>query len=119
MKTNRIQGSAHFVAIGIAVLLLAGGCAATHNASNPVHGPTFNGTVQGVDIATYRLTIAPLKESPPVIFLWNQDSKFWATGLRIEPRQLQTGDLVRIHFIPDSEPKTVQHLYLQTHRTIH
>jgi len=100
-------------------LVFGGGCAGPRTSSDPAHGPTFNGTVQSIDLADRRLTVAPLKVSPAVVFLWNHDSKFWVNGVRIEPRQLQAGDVVRIHYFPDAEPKTVQHLYLQTHRTIH
>ena len=119
MKTTDMSRAALFTVIVIAVLLFVVGCATSHSSSFPVLGPAFNGNIQAIDRTAHRLTIAPLKQSPAVVFHWNNDSKFWANGLRIEPRQLQTGDLVRIHYLPDSEPKTVQHLYLQTHRTIH
>jgi hypothetical protein len=100
------------------LLLVSAGCAGPRD-STPVHGPTFNGAVQSVDNVNHRLTIAPLKAAPPVVFLWNDESRFWANGLRIEPTRLESGDVVRIHFRSDSEPKTIQHLYLSTDKTIH
>ena len=119
MKTTDINRAALFTTIAIVALLSVVGCATSYPSSHPVHGPAFNGNIQAIDTATHRLTVAPVKESPAVVFLWNGNSKFWANGLRVEPRQLQAGDLVRIHYTPDSEPKMIQHLYLETHRTIH
>ncbi len=98
----------------IAVALFTQGCAW----KNP-HGPSFNGTIQSTDLATHRLTVTPLKSGEPVVFIWNERSRFWANGLRVDPTFLQARDVVRIHYRTNSGAWTVQHLYLQTHRTVH
>jgi hypothetical protein len=85
------------------------------------HGPSFNGTIQTVDLASHLLTVAPLKSgSAPMVFRWDDRSRFWANGgLRIEPQLLEARDSVRIHYQADTTPWIVQHLYLETYRTIH
>ncbi len=98
-------------------VLLAQGCA-----SGPwkgPHGPAFNGTIESVDMAARQLTIAPLESGLSERFGWDEDSRFWAKGLRIEPTFLQVRDIVRIHYRVYSGQRTIQHLYLQTHRTVH
>lgn len=99
----------------IAVALLAQGCASWKNP----HGPSFNGTFQSADLATHRLRVAPVKAGEPVEFVWDERSRFWANGLRVDPDFLQARDVVRIHYWTNSGAWTVQHLYLQTHRTVH
>jgi hypothetical protein len=107
-----------FGAIGlIALTVFLQGCA-SGPFKNP-HGPAFNGIIQSVNLDARRLTVAPLKPDEPVIFGWDERSKFWANGLRIDPTFLEARDLVRIHYLTNSGPWTVQHLYLETHRTVH
>ncbi len=103
----------------LVILFLTAGCSTGSRGAS--HGPTFNGAIQTVDNASHLLTIAPLNlSSVPVVFKWDDRSRFWANGgLPIEPRLLEPRDIVRIHYQPDSTPWTVQHLYLETHRTIH
>lgn len=101
----------------IAVALFAQGCAS--GAWKNPHGPTFNGTIQSADLATHCLTVTPLESGEPVVFVWNERSRFWANGLRVDPTFLQARDNVRIHYQTNSGQGTVQHLYLQTHRTVH
>ena len=99
----------------IAVAFLVQGCASWKN----THGPSFNGTIQSADLAAHRLTVAQLKSGEPVVFAWDERSRFWANGLRVDPTFLQAGEIVRIHYRTNSSQWTIQHLYLQTHRTVH
>lgn len=99
----------------IAVAFFAQGCASWKNP----HGPSFNGTIQSADLAAHRLTVAPLKSGEPVVFVWNERSRFYANGLRVDPTFLQARDSVRIHYQTNAGQWTIQHLYLQTHRTVH
>ena len=107
-----------FGAVGLtAMTLVVQGCA--NDAWKNPHGTTFNGTVQSAAIEARQLTVAPLKPGVPVVFAWNQRSRFWANGLRVDPDFLQARDIVRIHYRINSGQWTIQHLYLQTHRTVH
>lgn len=101
----------------LAAILFVQGCASS--AWRNPHSPTFNGTVQSSDIAAQRFTVAPLKTGDAVIFSWDERSRFWANGLRVDPSFLQARDSVRIHYRTNFGPWTIQHLYLQTHRTVH
>lgn len=103
----------------LVIVFCAAGCST--GSWKSAHGPAFNGIIQTVDVAGHLLTVTPLKSgSAPVVFQWDNRSRFWANrGLPIEPRLLESRDPVRIHYHADSNPWTVQHLYLETHRTIH
>lgn len=103
----------------LVILFFAAGCST--NSWKASHGPTFNGTIQTVDVVSHLLTVAPLKSGPaPIAFQWNDRSRLWANGgLPIEPRLLEPRDSVRIHYRTNSGQWTIQHLYLQTHRTVH
>lgn len=101
----------------LAAMLFVQGCAS--GAWKNPHGPTFNGTIQSSDIAAQRLTVAPLKAGDAATFTWNERSRFWANGLRVDPSFLQARDGARIHYRTNSGQWTIQHLYLQTHRTVH
>jgi hypothetical protein len=115
---NNKIGRRAFGALGlIAAMFLAQGCVS--GAWKNPHGPTFNGTIQSSDIEAHRLTVAPLKPGEAIVFTWDERSRFWANGLRVEPTFLQARDTVRIHYQTNSGHWTVQHLYLQTHRTVH
>lgn len=109
----------HWAALSILTVgaILAQGCA--RGAWRNPHGPTFNGTIQSADLVAHRLTIAPLKSGKPVVFVWDEQSRFWANGLRVDPSFLQAGEVVRIHYWVSEDRWAVQHLYLQTHRTVH
>jgi hypothetical protein len=103
--------------LAVVLMVLLQGCAS--GAWKSPRGPTFNGTVQSVDVAGRRLAIAPLKEGDAVVFAWDERSRFWANGLRVDPSFLQARDSIRIHYRTNSGQWTIQHLYLQTHRTVH
>lgn len=98
-------------------VFLAQGCAS--GLWKGPHGPAFNGTIESIDLAAHHLKLAPLESGPPELFAWDEDSRFWAKGLRIEPTLLQVRDIARIHYRVYSGQRTIQHLYLQTHRTVH
>lgn len=107
-----------FSAVGLITLLLVLQGCASGAFKNP-HGPAFNGIIQSANTDAHRLTVAPLKPGEPVVFGWDDHSKFWANGLRIDPTFLQARDIVRIHYLTNSSQWTIQHLYLETHRTVH
>lgn len=107
-----------FSAVGLAALILLSQGCASGSWKNP-HGLAFNGTIQSVEIEAHRLTVAPLKAGEPLVFSWDEHSRFYANGIRVDPPFLQTRDAVRIHYHADAGQWTVQHLYLQTHRTVH
>lgn len=103
----------------LVIIFVAAGCSTGSRKAS--HGATYNGTIQTVDISSHSLTVAPLNPgSAPIVFQWDNRSRFWANGgLRIEPQFLETRDSVRIHYHADTTPWIVQHLYLETYRTIH
>lgn len=119
IETTRKMLLAAIATSVLVIIFFATGCSTGSQKAS--HGPTFNGTIQTVDLATHLLTVAPLKPgSAPIVFQWDDRSRFWADGgLPIEPRLLEARDSVRIHYQADSTPWMVQHLYLETYRTIH
>lgn len=58
-------------------------CAAQRAHPGPIHGLSFNGTVQSINLADQSLTVVPPKPSEPVIFAWNWNTKFWKNGIPI------------------------------------
>jgi len=101
----------------LACVLLAGllwsGCAASRSYPDPVHGLTFNGTVQSIDLQNHRLTLAPLKPSEPVVFVWDATTKFWQNGIPIRPDAVELGRSVRIHYHESSGQLVAHHVYVQ------
>ncbi len=87
--------------IGITVLgflILATGCASQRSYPGPIHGLSFNGTVQSIDLTNQSLTVLPLKPSEAVVFAWNRNTKFWKNGVPFRPEEVEPGTSVRIHF---------------------
>lgn len=119
IETTRKMLFAATITSALVIVFFATGCST--GSWKASHGPTFNGIIQTVDVASHLLTVTPLKSgSAPMVFQWDDRSRFWANGgLPIEPRLLEARDSVRIHYQPDTTPWIVQHLYLETHRTIH
>ncbi len=78
--------------------LLWSGCASHRNYSGPVHGLSFNGTIQTVDLMNHSLTLQPLKPGGPVVFAWDRSTKFWKNGIPIHPEDIETGKSVRVHY---------------------
>jgi hypothetical protein len=81
-----------------ALAFFAAGCASRHDYPGLVHGLSFNGTVQSINLTNQSLTVLPSKPSEPVIFAWNRNTKFWKNGIPIRPEEVEPGTSVRIHF---------------------
>jgi hypothetical protein len=90
------------------------GCSTSRNYPGPVHGLTFDGTVQSNDIQKHRLTVVPLKSGEPVVFLWDNSTKFWKTGIRIDPESIERSWPVRIHYHETDGQLVAHHVYVQT-----
>ena len=95
------------------VSVLMAGCAASRNYPGPVHGLTFNGTVQSVDLLNKHLTLTPLKPSPPMVFTWEKTTKFYKNGVSIRPEFVELGKSIRIHYHESSGKLVAHHVYLQ------
>ena len=115
MKT--IKPGTPVAAVTISCLLLISllwtGCATEDGSSRPIHGPTFNGTVQSIDLQNHRLTVVPLKPAPPVIFVLEATTKFWKNGVLIRPDAVEPGHSVRIHYHESSDQFIAHHVYVQ------
>ena len=115
MKTN--EPGTLVAAVTISCLLLISllwtGCATEDGSSRPIHGPTFNGTVQSIDLQNHRLTVAPLKPAPPVVFVLEATMEFWKNGVPIRPDAVEPGHSVRIHYHESSGQLIVHHVYVQ------
>jgi hypothetical protein len=97
-------------------LLLVGlfwtGCA-TRSYPGPVHGLTFNGTVQSIDLQNHRLTLLPLKPSAPVVFGFESATKFWRNGIPIHADEVEPGRSVQVHYHTASGEPMAHHVYIQ------
>ncbi|MBI3427909.1 MAG: hypothetical protein HY011_33720 [Acidobacteria bacterium] len=82
--------------------LLWSGCASHRAYPGPIHGLSFNGTVQSIDLTNQSLTLLPLKPGEPVVFAWDRSTKFWKNGIPIRPDEVEPGKSVRVHFHPAS-----------------
>jgi len=93
--------------------ILIAGCA-SRNYPGSLHGPSFDGTVQSVDLSKHQLTVAPLKSGPLVIFAYDATTKFWKNGVPIHPDEVEPGKPVRVHYhtgIPGNP--VAHHIYVQ------
>ena len=81
-----------------AVSFFYAGCASPRAYPGPIHGLSFDGTVQSLDLTSQSLTVLPLKPGGPVVFAWNRNTKFWKNGIPIRPNEVEPGVSVRIHF---------------------
>ncbi len=77
------------VSLSLFAFLLVG-CATRRDYPDPVHGLTFNGTIQSIDLKEHRLAVAPLKPGEPVVFLWEDSTRFWKNGDPIRTRIART-----------------------------
>jgi len=100
------------VAIGALTSLLFAGCA-SRDYPGPVHGLTFNGTVQSVDLSNHRLTIAPLKPGHAVTFAFDASTKFWKNDVPIHADEVETGKSVRVHYHTAAGEAVAHHVYVQ------
>ena len=100
-----------------ACLLLAGllwaGCAASRSYPGPVHGPTFNGTIQSIDLQNHRLTLTPLKPGDATVFVWEDSTKFLKNGVPLRPESLEPTWPVRVHYHTASGQLIAHHIYVQ------
>lgn len=105
-------GILSFACLLVASLLWAG-CATSRNYPGPVHGLTFNGAVQSIDLKDHRLTVAPLKPGEPTVFVWETSTKFWKNGVPIRPESLEPTWPVRVHYHEHSGQLITHHVYVQ------
>jgi alpha-mannosidase len=92
--------------------LLWAGCAA-RSYPGPVHGLTFDGTVQSIDLQNHRLILAPLKPSQPIVFAYENTTKFWKNGIPIHPDEVEPGRAVRVHYHTVAGQPVAHHVYVQ------
>lgn len=97
--------------LGLASLLWAG--CATQSYPGPVHGLTFDGTLQSIDLKGHRLILVPLKPSQPVVFSYEEPTKFWKNEIPIRANEVESGRSVRIHYHAVLGQPVAHHVYLQ------
>jgi hypothetical protein len=85
------------------------------NTSYPgaIHGLSFDGTVQSIDLQGRQLTVAPLKPSAPVVFAWESTTKFWKNDVPIHADAVETGRNVRIHYHEEAGRLVAHHVYVR------
>ena len=89
------------------------GCTTSRNYPGAIHGLSFDGTIQSIDLQGRQLTVAPLKPSAPVVFVWESTTKFWKNDLPIRADAVETGGSVRIHYHEESGRLVAHHVYVQ------
>ncbi len=89
------------------------GCATRRDYPGPIHGLTFNGTVQSIDLQNHRLSVTPLKPREPTVFVWEESTKFWKNGVPIRPEDLEPGTYVRVHYHESAGQMISHHVYVQ------
>jgi len=89
------------------------GCAASGTYPGPVHGLTFDGTIQFIDLQHHQLTVEPLKPSEPVVFSWETTTKFWRNGVPTRPDSVEQGQSVRVHYHTAAGEPVAHHVYIQ------
>ena len=109
---SRLPAIGSLISLVLLSLLLAG-CAASRSYPGPVHGLTFNGTIQSIDLQNRRLTLSPLKPGEPVFFLWDDNTKFWKNGVPIRPDSVEPGRSVRVHYHATADLPVAHHVYIQ------
>jgi len=82
--------------------LLWSGCASHRAYPGPIHGLSFNGTLQSIDLTNQSLTLLPMKPGESVVFAWDASTKFWKNGIPIRPEEVEPGISVKVHFHPAS-----------------
>lgn len=87
------------IVIGVLLIFFfATGCATQHAYPGPIHGLSFDGIVQSLNLTNQSLTVSPLKPAKPVVFAWDRNTKFWRNGIPIRPEEVEPGVSVRVHF---------------------
>ena len=110
-NTLAVRGALAGLTVVLASFLLAG--CATRSYPGPIHGLTFDGTVQSIDLHNRWLMLLPLKPSQPVVFAWDASTKFWKNGVPIHPDEVESGRSVRVHYHTASGQLVAHHVYLQ------
>lgn len=90
------------------------GCTTLRTYPGPVHGLTFNGTIESINLKDHRLTVAPLKLGEPTVFVWESSTKFWKSAVPIRSEPLEPTWTVRVHYHEDSGQLVTHHVYVQT-----
>ena len=98
-------------ALALASLLWVG--CAKQSYPGPVHGMIFDGPVQSIDLQGRRLILVPLKPSHPVVFSYEETTKFWKNGIPIHANEVESGKSVRIHYHAVSGQPIAHHVYIQ------
>jgi len=93
--------------------LVWGGCATQRTYPGPVHGLTFDGTIESMDLQNHRLVLVSLKPSEPIIFAWETTTKFWKNGVPIHPDEVEPGKSVRVHYHTVSGQVVAHHVYVR------
>lgn len=101
-----------FVCLLLFTALLTG-CATSRNYPGAIHGLSFDGTIQSIDLQDRQFTVAPLKPSAPVVFVWESTTKFWKNGVPIRTDAVETGRNVRIHYHEESGRLVAHHVYVR------
>ena len=108
-----------FACLSLFIALLMG-CVTSRNYPGPVRRPTFNGTVQSIDIQNHRLAVAPLKPGEPVVFVWDDSTKFCKKGVPIKADVLEPTWPVRVHYHTAFGRATAHHVYVElTYPVVH
>ena len=122
MNAKQTFGHIPFLS-NICLLLFAvmlASCATSRDYAGPVHGQTFNGTIKSIDLKEHRLTAVPFKTGEPVVFLWDDSTKFWKKGVPIKADVLEPTWPVRVHYHTASGQATAHHVYMElTYPVVH
>ena len=91
------------------------GCNTSRSYPGAIHGLSFDGTIQSIDLQGRQLTVAPLKPSVPValVFAWESTTKFWKNNLPIHADAVEAGRNVRIHYHEESGRLVAHHVYVR------
>jgi hypothetical protein len=98
IETTRKYFLAAIAMVVLLVFFFAAGCVSQHAYPGSIHGLSFDGTVQSLDLKNQSLVLSPLKPSEPVVFAWDRSTKFWKNGIPIRPEEVEPGMSVRVHF---------------------
>lgn len=114
---SRIRHSLVPALSGLACLLLVSllwaGCNTSRSYPGAIHGLSFDGTIQSIDLKSKQLTVAPLKQAAPVVFVWKSTTKFWKNDLPIHADAVEVGRTVRIHYHEESGRLVAHHVYVR------
>ncbi len=101
-------------ALGLLLIVaaLAAGCA-SRNYPGPVHGLTFDGTLQSIDPQKHQLVLVPLRPGEPVVFTYDSTTRFWKNEIPIRAEEMEAGRSVRVHYHRASGRLVAHHVYIQ------